>query len=400
MSINPPAALSRPDSPRKLQIVGTAARLFQEHGFHKVSMEDIAQAVGLRGPALYRHFRGKQQLLARVVLDQITVCLEVADRAAARAGTPQQRLDQFIDELGRLVLDRDEVMLWRWERRYLDEESQIEFRRRARRLEESTASVLRGVRPDLDGQQIELLSWAMLSTFAHTRGFRNGGDSANDRHRALNLLVQMAGSVVAGDLGRATPDEAPLPARHYLPTGRRERVLETATRLFNDRGFYEVSIEDIAAESDTAIATIYQYFESKSSLLYTILDRGVDGVNYLTAHLLAGVEDDEARVAALILNYVDLAMGPHGRLFRIFDEDLMALSEQQRSELLFTQRGHIDEWIGALQRLHPETTVFEARARARTATGIACDITQTSRLRGRPSTREALVSLLGSVVGI
>lgn len=388
---------ARPDSPRKLQIVATAGALFQEHGFHPVSMDDIAQAVGLRGPALYRHFRSKQDLLTRVVLDQITVCLEVAERAAERAGTPQQRLEQFVGDLARLALDRNEIMLWRRERRRLDAQAQLEFRRRARLLGEHTGAVLRGVRSDLNDTQIDLLSWALLSTFAHTHRFGRVVDSVGGRQRALSVLTRMATAVAACPLSAGGEDEPATPSSTYLPLGRRERIIETTTTLFNDRGFVEVSIEDIAAASDTAIATIYQYFDSKASLLYAILDRGIEGVNYVTTHLLAGVESDAAAVEALVGNYIDLAMGPHRRMFRIFDEELTALPEQQRATLLLAHRGHIDEWVGALQRVRPKMSVFEARARARTATGVASDITQTDRLRTAPAARAALGTILESI---
>ncbi len=388
----------RKDSPRKLQIVDQAGSLFQQRGFHQVSMDDIAQAVGLRGPALYRHFRSKQELLVRVVLDQITICLDVAEAAANGGGSPQQRFERFVGDLAGLALDRDEIMLWRRERRRLDEEAQVEFRRRARKLEACAAAVLRNVRTDLDEAQIELLSWALLSTFAHTQGFRRVTDTAAARQRRWGVLVQMATAVAFCDLSAVRVGGSPTPARNYVPLGRRERILETTTKMFDERGYVEVSIEDIAAASDTAIATIYQYFENKASLLYTLLDRGIEGVNYLTTHLLAGIDSEDAVVDALIGNYVDLAMGPHRRMFGIFDEELMALPEQQRAALLLAHRGHIEEWVGALARIRPELTVFEARARARTATGVASDIAQTAHLRERPSTPGALTAILSTIV--
>ncbi|MGE2836878.1 TetR/AcrR family transcriptional regulator [Mycobacterium sp. SMC-4] len=387
----------RQDSPRKLQIVVQAGTLFQQRGFHQVSMDDIAQAVGLRGPALYRHFRSKQELLERIVLEQITVCLDVAEAAANGGGSPEQRFERFIGDLARLALDRDEIMLWRRERRRLDEPAQAEFRRRARRLRTCASGVLRDVRPDLGDDEIELLSWALLSTFAHTKGFRRTADSAGGRQRGLGVLVQMAKAVAYCDLPVVHEGDSHTAAGEYVPLGRRERILETTTRLFDDRGFVEVSIEDIATASDTAIATIYQYFENKVSLLYTILDRGIEGVNYLTTHLLAGIESDDAVIDVLIANYVDLAMGPHRRMFGIFDEEIMALPEQQRAALLLAHRGHIDEWVGALQRVRPELTVFESRARARTATGVASDIAQTVHLRERSNTRRALTAILSAI---
>nr|MCW2728632.1 TetR family transcriptional regulator [Aeromicrobium sp.] len=52
-------------TPRREQILDTAATLFAERGFHGVSMHDIGGACGISGPALYKHFAGKDDILAR-----------------------------------------------------------------------------------------------------------------------------------------------------------------------------------------------------------------------------------------------------------------------------------------------------------------------------------------------
>ena len=45
-----------------------AARLFAARGYMGVSLEDIGAAVGVSGPAVYRHFSGKQALLGAVLV--------------------------------------------------------------------------------------------------------------------------------------------------------------------------------------------------------------------------------------------------------------------------------------------------------------------------------------------
>ena len=54
---------------RRAEILAAAASLFAARGFHGVSIEDIGGAVGISGPALYRHFSGKDALLAEMLLD-------------------------------------------------------------------------------------------------------------------------------------------------------------------------------------------------------------------------------------------------------------------------------------------------------------------------------------------
>jgi AcrR family transcriptional regulator len=64
--------MSPPASPagasRREQILAAAADLFARHGFHGVSIDEIGAAVGISGPALYRHFPGKDAILAAMLV--------------------------------------------------------------------------------------------------------------------------------------------------------------------------------------------------------------------------------------------------------------------------------------------------------------------------------------------
>ncbi|MEU4151233.1 TetR/AcrR family transcriptional regulator [Streptomyces sp. NPDC026659] len=60
---------SRTDAPtRRQQILREAARLFAERGFHGVGVDEIGAAVGISGPGLYRHFPGKDAMLAELLV--------------------------------------------------------------------------------------------------------------------------------------------------------------------------------------------------------------------------------------------------------------------------------------------------------------------------------------------
>ncbi|AWB90791.1 TetR/AcrR family transcriptional regulator [Aeromicrobium chenweiae] len=81
---------------RREQILDTAATLFAERGFHGVSVHDIGGACGISGPALYKHFAGKDDILAQA-LTSISEQLLAEGRARARAATdPSAALDALI----------------------------------------------------------------------------------------------------------------------------------------------------------------------------------------------------------------------------------------------------------------------------------------------------------------
>jgi len=68
------------------RIVETARAHFFGHGFRSVTMEDLAEELGISKKTLYAHFAGKRQLL-QAVLDDKFASLEAKLKASARAST-------------------------------------------------------------------------------------------------------------------------------------------------------------------------------------------------------------------------------------------------------------------------------------------------------------------------
>lgn len=61
-----------------------------------------------------------------------------------------------------------------------------------------------------------------------------------------------------------------------MASKKREKIIETAWKLFNEKGFGETTINDIIREADISKGTFYYHFRSKDDLLGTlaeILDR-------------------------------------------------------------------------------------------------------------------------------
>ena len=56
---------------RREEIIETAIDIFYEHGFHKASIRDITEKMGLTKAAIYYHFRNKEEILF-IIVDQAT----------------------------------------------------------------------------------------------------------------------------------------------------------------------------------------------------------------------------------------------------------------------------------------------------------------------------------------
>ena len=59
----------RAKADRRAALLSAAAELFADRGFARVSLEDLGAAAGVSGPAVYRHFPGKQAVLAALLID-------------------------------------------------------------------------------------------------------------------------------------------------------------------------------------------------------------------------------------------------------------------------------------------------------------------------------------------
>ncbi len=74
-----------------------AAELFAEKGFHGVSIAELGAACGFSGPALYRHFRSKDAVLAEMLVSISDELLTVGRERVRAAGGPEEALRELID---------------------------------------------------------------------------------------------------------------------------------------------------------------------------------------------------------------------------------------------------------------------------------------------------------------
>ena len=82
---------------RREQILDVAARLFAQRGFHGVSVGDIGKAVGVSGPALYKHFDSKDAVLAEMLVSISLELLAVGRARVAAAPDAAAALASLVD---------------------------------------------------------------------------------------------------------------------------------------------------------------------------------------------------------------------------------------------------------------------------------------------------------------
>ncbi|UGT62480.1 TetR/AcrR family transcriptional regulator [Nocardia asteroides] len=361
---------------RSAQIMRAAAVLFRDAGYRNVSIDEIGAAVGLTGPAVYRHFAGKHDILVRTLIGQVELVEDMACRAADGPGTPERRMAGLLADLEQHSVHRDEAMLWRRERRHLRPAEREQFRAAFGKVLGHTRSALAAARPELGESELELLSVALLSLFGNTPEMRLGLDDARLAAVQGALARAIVGCAPPGGTGVAKPSPA-----ERTPAGRRERIIAAAAELFDRRGFHDVRVDDIARAAGMSGATLYQQFPNKTLILLAILERGAEGLLYVTAEALARADDV---LDTLVGTYVDQALGLHGRTMRILATDAIYLPEQTQRDLRAAQREYVAEWTAAVRARHPDHPATEARAVALAVIGVVTDLSQTGRVRAHP----------------
>ncbi|WP_426302814.1 TetR/AcrR family transcriptional regulator [Arthrobacter sp. R-11] len=92
-----PTLRSQAKETRRKALLSAAAALFAENGFSRVSLEDLGAAAGVSGPAVYRHFPGKQAVLAELLLSVSRGLLDGGRVVAAAASDPAAALRGLVE---------------------------------------------------------------------------------------------------------------------------------------------------------------------------------------------------------------------------------------------------------------------------------------------------------------
>ncbi|MCV7220316.1 TetR/AcrR family transcriptional regulator [Mycolicibacterium elephantis] len=384
-------------SHRTEQVARAAAHLFQEYGYQNVSIDRIGAAVGLTGPAVYRHFKGKHDILVHALMSQVHLTEELHTAVDEQGTTAEEKLHLLLAGFSDLTVYGNEATLWRREQRHLNPDEREVFQRYFADNQQRIAEQIMAFRPELSAAKAELLGSAVLATYSNTPDIR--GTLSADRLQEIQTAVAWA--IIDCDLPDPDPDpDAPAtPAPNdRRPAGRRERIIDAAARLFNERGFYDVHIDDIAKASEMSTATLYQHVSSKTEVLRAVLERGAEGLLYVTADALAYASTPESALDALIETYIRQAVGPYGRIMQILTADLLYLPEDDQQALRNAQREYVAEWIHVIEQLAQGLSASDARALAQAAIGVVTDLTQSPQLRKRPALPAELTTLVHTMV--
>lgn len=137
----------------------------------------------------------------------------------------------------------------------------------------------------------------------------------------------------------------------YAKMTKREKFFSESLRLIHQRGFKATTMRDIAQVMDFEVANVYNYIESKHSLLETYLFGISSEFHQGIEHIENSTLDSKERIAAIVSLHVNLASS------RPFEVALLI------NEWRHLKEGRLDDFLN-------EKSHYENRVRAIVAAGI------------------------------
>jgi len=152
-----------PQSRREV-ILEAAVNLFRERGFHSTGIDDIGAVAGISGPAVYRHFANKDDILITAFARTWERMMEGV--AVARTLPPEEAMETLIrSHLAVCIEDRALISLWTFEQRHLPTNYRREARRQQDGYIEQWIECLAALRPTLTREEAKLAVHAALGVY-------------------------------------------------------------------------------------------------------------------------------------------------------------------------------------------------------------------------------------------
>ena len=188
-----PTQTRRRTSVRRQELIAAAARLFASRGYYAVTVDDIGEALGLSGPALYRHFPSKEALLVAVFDQVIENQRDQIRGVLADASDPPAALEAMVRLHVKFAVEqRENMAVWRQEFHHLPEADSWRLRRSQRLYVEEWVHVIHELRPELNDAGVRALVHGVLGLLQSPSDFQSGLADEG----VINLLMSMAVAAV------------------------------------------------------------------------------------------------------------------------------------------------------------------------------------------------------------
>lgn len=372
---------------RRRQVVSAAALLFRRRGYHAVGIDDIGAAVGMTGPALYRHFTGKPAVLHAVIRSFVE---DLYTERQVRNQDGEERVLEAAIAVGMRQPDQ-----------FVTTHRDLDALKPAARAE---LDVFRT--PVAEGWR-DLLASRNSVPGAHTKRLRLTATSGVLLHLSLTgagnqglraaLARELSLKVLDAPLPDVTSTPDPVwsgPIRHVTT---REALLQAAILLFQQQGYARVSLRDIGEAVGLSASAVSRHFQSKDQLMAVIFDRANAQIAGAIAVALRTSSSGEAAARAVLQRYVSIAFDQRD-LILTTSTQASSLTEPRRQSRIRSRRMFVDELAHVLGLARPGLTAAECRLRAGAAYSAVNEVVMDPSLWLRDGAADALTTLSHAVL--
>ncbi|WP_019932708.1 TetR/AcrR family transcriptional regulator [Nocardia sp. BMG111209] len=368
----PERVIRRRPKNRRAQIAATSAAAFGSLGYHGVSMEDIAARVGISSAALYRHYPSKYALFREELLRLGAATSAAVSLPEEAGGLPvRERLELVVDAvIADTVSNRPTVALARWERRYLDDTDRAVLDKQFAGAVTVLRNLLGELRPGLPRRDRTVRAVAVMSVIS----------SIGDHHAALPVksLTAVLNSAAWALFEAELPDAAAgyrAPRAVEIPQSfKHELLLRKSVELFHERGYPNVSVEDIAQAADlSAASAVYRYYRSKSDLLAAAFRRAADRMSAAIGPATASSRTPAGALAMLIDMYVSGCFTERALTY-VYYAEFGHVPAEERTMLRNVQRLIVAEWVRLLVAVRPDLSDAQARILVQAGFALVVDL--------------------------
>jgi AcrR family transcriptional regulator len=298
------------------RIVRCAANVFLQNGFHGTSIDMIATAADASRATVYQYFADKEEIFGELARDSAQAAIEHAASLGPLGPTAEgfANLETWmhgwadIYDAHAAVFAEYPGMGTVMGMTVVDAQSVPEkFKHRI--TERLRSAPIRGL--DLADAAAALMRIPHMVNLYRFRGMYDL-PSRTTVSSSLAIALQLMLFPDAADKTTSVtipdgPTAAPpgRPGRPEAPPIRTD-ILAAGSRLFAERGFYAVRMEDIAAAANVSRATLYRHFSAKDVILSELTRSAVREIEHHAAGLrcLAAETFDTRAFSRWMLDYV------------------------------------------------------------------------------------------------
>jgi AcrR family transcriptional regulator len=174
---------------------------------------------------------------------------------------------------------------------------------------------------------------------------------------------------------------------------RREQLLSLAARLFAERGYHAVGIDDIGEAAGVTGPAIYRHFASKSALLVALFNTLTDQLVNRAAEIVNSSVAGAEALRQLVRYQTQMCVYDRA-VIAVYLSEFRSLPEDEQLALRLKQRAYIFDWMRSLGRVHPGHSEAELRALVQAAISAAQSVVYYRSLL----TDEELIELVATAV--